>query len=115
MTSPNQQRPSTARVVPAALLLLFVLMAVHADGVELDENNSSAEPQAVEKPAAAAEDSTAAKPLPSQEQEQEREPARGPAVGSVVPEIEGEDIDGVPLKLSDYRGRVVMIDFWGDW
>ncbi len=109
MTSPNQQRPSTVRVVPAALLLLFVLMALHADGVELDENNPSAEPQAVEKPAAAAEDSTAAKPLPSQE------PEGGPAIGSVVPEIEGEDIDGVPLKLSDYRGKVVMVDFWGDW
>ena len=36
-------------------------------------------------------------------------------IGQTVPEIEGEDIDGVAFKLSDYRGKVVMLDFWGDW
>lgn len=35
--------------------------------------------------------------------------------GLVAPEIEGEDIDGVQFKLSDYRGKVVFLDFWGDW
>lgn len=36
-------------------------------------------------------------------------------IGMEVPEIEGEDVDGVNFKLSDYRGKVVVIDFWGDW
>ena len=36
-------------------------------------------------------------------------------IGMVAPDIEGEDIDGVSFKLSDYRGKVVVIDFWGDW
>lgn len=36
-------------------------------------------------------------------------------VGAVAPDIEGEDIDGVEFKLSDYRGKVVLLDFWGDW
>ena len=36
-------------------------------------------------------------------------------VGREAPEIEGEDVDGVTFKLSDYRGKVVVIDFWGDW
>lgn len=36
-------------------------------------------------------------------------------IGMEVPEIEGEDVDGVKFKLSDYRGKVVVIDFWGDW
>ena len=36
-------------------------------------------------------------------------------VGSEAPEIAGEDIDGVPFKLSDYRGQVVLLDFWGHW
>jgi hypothetical protein len=36
-------------------------------------------------------------------------------VGMVAPDIEGADLDGVPFKLSDYRGKVVMLDFWGDW
>lgn len=37
------------------------------------------------------------------------------AVGKVAPDIEGPDIDDVEFKLSDYRGKVVMLDFWGDW
>lgn len=36
-------------------------------------------------------------------------------IGKVVPEIEGEDMDGKKFKLSDYRGKVVMLDFWGHW
>jgi thiol-disulfide isomerase/thioredoxin len=37
------------------------------------------------------------------------------AVGKVAPEIEGEDSDGKRFKLSDYRGKVVVLDFWGHW
>ncbi len=37
------------------------------------------------------------------------------AIGKVAPDIEGPDIDGEKFKLSDYRGKVVMLDFWGDW
>ena len=37
------------------------------------------------------------------------------AIGKVAPEIEGADVDGKKFKLSDYRGRVVVLDFWGDW
>lgn len=39
----------------------------------------------------------------------------GPAIGELAPEIEGVDLDGVAFKLSDYRGKVVMLDFYGDW
>ena len=37
------------------------------------------------------------------------------SVGKVAPDIVGEDLDGTPMKLSDYRGKVVVLDFWGDW
>jgi hypothetical protein len=40
---------------------------------------------------------------------------RNLAIGKVAPEIEGEDVDGKKFKLSDYRGKVVMLSFWGDW
>ena len=36
-------------------------------------------------------------------------------VGGVAPEIAAADLDGVPFKLSDYRGKVVLLDFWGYW
>jgi RNA polymerase sigma factor (sigma-70 family) len=37
------------------------------------------------------------------------------AVGKTAPEIEGEDLDGKPLKLSDHRGKVVVLTFWASW
>ena len=33
-------------------------------------------------------------------------------IGKVAPEIEGEDLDGQPMKLSSYRGKVVVLTFW---
>ena len=40
---------------------------------------------------------------------------RNLAIGKVAPDIEGVDLDGQEFKLSDYRGKIVMLDFWGDW
>jgi len=37
------------------------------------------------------------------------------AIGMVAPDIVGIDIDGVAFKLSDYKGKVIFLDFWGDW
>ena len=37
------------------------------------------------------------------------------SIGAEALEITGKDIDGNTLKLSDYRGRVVVLDFWGHW
>src|SRR5262245_49042637 len=34
------------------------------------------------------------------------------AVGREAPDIEGPDQDGVRFKLSDYRGKVVLLYFW---
>jgi hypothetical protein len=36
-------------------------------------------------------------------------------VGKVAPDIEGEDQDGKRFKLSDYRGKIVLLDFWGEY
>jgi hypothetical protein len=32
--------------------------------------------------------------------------------GSPAPEIEGKDLAGQSFRLSDYRGKVVLLDFW---
>ncbi len=36
-------------------------------------------------------------------------------IGMEAPDIVADDLDGVNFKLSDYRGKVVVLDFWGDW
>jgi predicted Zn finger-like uncharacterized protein len=40
---------------------------------------------------------------------------QAPQVGKPAPEITGEDIDGKKFNLSDYKGKVVVLDFWGHW
>ena len=37
------------------------------------------------------------------------------SVGRWAPEITGKGIDGEEFKLSSYRGKVVVLDFWGHW
>jgi hypothetical protein len=36
-------------------------------------------------------------------------------VGKMAPEIDGEDQDGKRFKLGDYRGKVVLLDFWSEY
>ena len=40
---------------------------------------------------------------------------RNLAIGKAAPEIVGEDENGKAIKLSDFRGKVVLLDFWGFW
>jgi AhpC/TSA family len=40
---------------------------------------------------------------------------RNLAVGQKAPDIQGSDSDGKSFKLSDYRGKVVVLDFWARW
>lgn len=36
-------------------------------------------------------------------------------VGQVAPDFEGKGPDGKTIRLSDFRGKAVLIDFWGFW
>ncbi|HEV3081451.1 MAG TPA: hypothetical protein VGY66_16855 [Gemmataceae bacterium] len=61
--------------------------------------------------------SVAAEPGRLAEQaKRELEDIHGPrALGKPAPEINGDDLDGKAFKLSDYKGKVVLLDFWGFW
>jgi thiol-disulfide isomerase/thioredoxin len=37
------------------------------------------------------------------------------ANGSPAPEFELSDLDGKPVKLSDFRGHAVLLNFWATW
>ncbi|HVP55184.1 MAG TPA: TlpA disulfide reductase family protein [Candidatus Eisenbacteria bacterium] len=37
------------------------------------------------------------------------------AKGNVAPDFTVTDIEGKKLSLSDYRGKVVLLDFWATW
>ena len=46
----------------------------------------------------------------------EKRPARAILLaGYAAPEFEFVDLRGVSRRLADYRGKVVLLDFWGTW
>jgi peroxiredoxin len=48
-----------------------------------------------------------------QEAQTELNEIRNLVPGKPAPEVTGTDVDGRPMKLSDHRGRVVLLSFWG--
>lgn len=39
----------------------------------------------------------------------------GPQVGNRAPDFELESLDGEMVPLSDFRGKIVMVNFWATW
>ena len=54
-------------------------------------------------------------PLVMERQKIENAPKNPTAIGAIAPELEFPNPDGKMLKLSDLRGKVVLIDFWASW
>jgi cytochrome c biogenesis protein CcmG, thiol:disulfide interchange protein DsbE len=45
-----------------------------------------------------------------------RAPTSSPtAIGGVAPDFALADLDGNPVRLADFRGRPVIINFWASW
>lgn len=42
-------------------------------------------------------------------------PTSGPIVGAVAPDFELQSLDGRTVKLSDLRGKAVLVNFWATW
>lgn len=40
---------------------------------------------------------------------------KGYYIGQIAPEMELTSVDGKKMKLSDFRGKMVLIDFWASW
>jgi peroxiredoxin len=39
----------------------------------------------------------------------------GPYIGAPAPELEAETVDGSKISLQDFRGKVVVLNFWATW
>lgn len=56
-----------------------------------------------------------APPSGAKKQARVRATAPLPRSGETAPDFTARDTQGRTVKLSDYRGRVVVLDFWGIW
>ncbi len=50
---------------------------------------------------------------PAEEPEDRPEPTD--LIGQAAPDFEGQDLDDKPVKLADFKGRVLVLDFWATW
>ena len=87
---------------------------------ELEALPSEPTPQPIGQPLTAAErrrikDRLARKRTLGLEAEARLDDMLNLSVGKPAPDIEGVDVDGQPLRLSDFGGKVVMLVFWGSW
>jgi thiol-disulfide isomerase/thioredoxin len=41
--------------------------------------------------------------------------AKGSTIGNVATDFTQNDVNGKPVKLSSFRGKVVLVDFWASW
>lgn len=41
--------------------------------------------------------------------------AKMTAIGSVAPNFTQNQLDGTPLQLNEFRGKIVLVDFWASW
>jgi hypothetical protein len=108
----------SVRTAFVALLALGACSSEREETVTQSPPGATTIPSSV-PPAASAPvpvDAPKAKPAPAPEKAPKAEtPPSVPTLGKLAPEIMGEDLDGKPIRLSDYRGKVVMLDFWGNW
>lgn len=44
-----------------------------------------------------------------------QQPRGSPGDGSLAPELEMDTLDGGTLRLTDLRGKLVLINFWATW
>ena len=37
------------------------------------------------------------------------------SIGDTFPELKGSDIYGDPISITDYKGKIILLNFFGDW
>jgi peroxiredoxin len=50
-----------------------------------------------------------------QQQEAARKIQETLVVGAKFPDFEAKDLDGKPLSVSNYKGKILLVDFWATW
>lgn len=97
------------RILGGAVLLLMAMLLV---GGSLRPQAPAAPPPGTLPSAPAAEGT----PPPADQGKTAQEPSPSViAVGTPAPDFELEDVTGRTVRLSDYRGKVVFLNFWATW
>ncbi len=95
---------------------LFASTAIMQDEEADDQKESESESS--EQESESESDNEKEEDKPEKKKKPKKKPKKGPEgtnVGESIKDIAGKDVEGVKFSLADYEGKVVMLDFWGDW
>jgi thiol-disulfide isomerase/thioredoxin len=102
-------------IAGAAVLLLLGGVAVAAWVWPGFLKSKAAKAPETSAPVAALDQPAEKLPPPPRIEEPKPNLPAGFQVNQLASPFEGEDVDGRQIKLSDHQGKVVVLDFWGDW
>jgi len=123
--APNHRDKSPRWLLPLVAVVLVAVAGVIAARLIIDRPETSTLPtpavtatgdpsnagQSVEADADTPTDPTPSTPASQNEQV----PPVGTAVGDRAPNFTLPDLAGQPVSLSEFRGKVVILDFWASW
>lgn len=87
------------------VLLVCMMMALSACSNKKTEGNSSGETS----------NAKTEETIKTEETDKTKDEKAVVAIGEVAPDIEFTLMDGSTAKLSDYKGKPVLINFWATW
>jgi len=106
----TQQRTGRQRVLMLVALLVCIALAATAISYALWNTLPTAVSSDVD-----ATDDVAEATNDSEQAQVDATPAVGYTVGAAAPDFTLTTLDGEAITLSDYRGSVVLLDFWASW
>ena len=93
---------------PVTTLIVLCIAAVSAYAAPGDEPRPGQRDPEAKRPARLVEDE-------AKKREDKQEAGGGPKVGQPAPEWNLKTPDGKAVKLSELKGKVVVMDFWASW
>ncbi len=101
--------------VLASLSLIATSSAYAADPAPARSADRSATQQTASAQAAAPTATSDSSAAATPDSKSGRAARAAPQRGDIPPDFLGLDRDGRPVKVSDYRGKLVVISFWASW
>jgi thiol-disulfide isomerase/thioredoxin len=108
-SSPNRFAPISLRLIISFLISATVPLVC---GCQADKQSSSDPPSSN---TSSGDIASLSEPIEAPAPETQRRTAEPNPNAVQAPNFTLPDLKGTPVTLSDYRGRVVMVDFWATW
>jgi len=119
--SQTEKKKNGRWLIPFVVIVLLVVVGAIAGSLLVDRRPAP-------EPTVVASGTDEARGIPSASAEEQDRPAStdsasgapvaaptGIHVGETAPEFTLKNLNGKSVSLSDYRGKIVIIDFWASW